>query len=130
MRPDLASASGAYERPFLNELHQELLAASKAGAAGVVYTFDLPRKQVHGYGDPHTGTIFRVPALFVGGAEAKRLRSLAAAGASARVVVRAKVERARTSNVIATLPGQSSQRIILGPTPTVSRGSRRTASPA
>ena len=112
--PDLASASGAYERPFLNELHQELLAASKAGAAGVVYTFNVPRKQVHGYGDPHTGTIFRVPALFVGGAEAKRLRSLAAAGASARVVVRAKVERARTSNVIATLPGQSSQRIILG----------------
>lgn len=112
--PDLTGEPGNYERPFLNELHQELLAASAAGAAGVVFTFDLPRRQVRGYGDPHTGTIFRVPAVFVGGAEARRLRSLAAQGASARVVVRARVDRARTRNVIATLPGRSAQRIVLG----------------
>ena len=111
--PDLAKASGAYERPFLNELHQELLAASKAGAAGVVFTFDVPRKQVAGYGDPHTGTIFKVPAVYVGGAEAKRLRTLAASGATARVTVRARVRRANTQNVIATLPGRSPQQIIL-----------------
>jgi hypothetical protein len=112
--PDLANATGNYERPFLNELHQELLAASAAGAAGVVFTFDVPRAQVRGYGDPHTGTIFKVPAVFVGGAEAGRLRSLAAQGASARVLVRAKVERATTRNVIATLPGRSAQRIVMG----------------
>jgi hypothetical protein len=112
--PDLANATGTYERPFLNELHQELLAAGAAGAAGVVFTFDVPREQVRGYGDPHTGTIFKVPAVFVGGAEAARLRSLAAQGASARVVVRARVDRAPTRNVIATLRGRSSQRIILG----------------
>ena len=112
--PDLASATGNYERPFIQSLQAELLAASAAGAAGVIFTFDLPRKQVRGYGDPHDGTIYRVPALYVGGAEAKRLKSLAAQGASARVVVRAKVDRANTTNVIATLPGRSSQRIVLG----------------
>jgi hypothetical protein len=112
--PDLASATGNYERPFLNELHQELLAATAAGAAGVVFTFDVPRRQVHGYGDPHTGTIFGVPAVFAGGAEARRLRSLAAQGASARVIVRAEIDRARTSNVVATLRGRSAQRIVLG----------------
>ena len=112
--PDLADATGNYERPFLNKLHQELLAASAAGAAGVVFTFDVPRSQVRGYGDPHTGTIFKVPAVFVGGAEARRLRSLAAQGASARVVVRAKVDRGTTRNVVATLRGRSAQRIVLG----------------
>jgi hypothetical protein len=112
--PDLASETGDYERPFINELHQELLAASAGGAAGVVFAFDVPRGQVHGYGDPHTGTIWRVPAVFVGGAEAGRLKSLAAAGGSARVVVRAKLDRARTRNLIATLPGRSRQLIVLG----------------
>ena len=67
--PDLASETGNYERPFIHSLEDELLAASAAGAAGVIFTFDVPRKQVRGYGDPHRGTIYRVPALFVGGAE-------------------------------------------------------------
>ena len=126
--PDLASASGAYERPFLNELHQELLAASKAGAAGVVFTFDVPRKQVAGYGDPHTGTIFRVPAVYVGGAEAKRLRALAAAGrhgAGDRPRQGGPREDRRTSSrrCPAVAPNESSW----PPTPTASPGSRRTA---
>jgi hypothetical protein len=112
--PDLANATGSYERPFLNELQQELLDASAAGAAGVVITFDVPRKQVAGYGDPHNGTIYRVPAVYVGGAEARRLKALAAQGASARISVRARVARAKTRNLIATLPGRSAQRIILG----------------
>lgn len=112
--PDLASATGNYERPFIHSLEDELLAASAVGAAGVIFTFDVPREQVRGYGDPHRGTIYRVPAVFVGGAEGRRLRSLAAQGGTARVVVRAKVDRATTTNVIATIPGRSSQRIVLG----------------
>jgi hypothetical protein len=111
--PDLARATGSYDRPFLNELQQELLDASAAGAAGVVFAFDVPRKQVSGYGDPHNGTIYRVPAVYVGGAEARRLRALAAEGRSARIAVRARVKRTTTRNLIATLPGRSSQRIIL-----------------
>jgi hypothetical protein len=112
--PDLAGATGNYERPFIHSLEEELLAASAAGAAGVIFTFDVPRRQVRGYGDPHRGTIYRVPALYVGGAEARRLESLAAQGATARLSVRAKVGRARTTNVIATLRGRSSQRIVMG----------------
>ena len=63
---------------------------------------------------PTTARSTECPRVFVGGAEARRLKSLAAQGASARVVVRAKVDRAETTNVIATLPGRSSQRIVLG----------------
>jgi hypothetical protein len=111
--PDLAAETGDYERPYINELHQELLAASRAGAAGVIFSFDVPREQVRGYYDPHVGTIYRLPAVFVGDDEAARLRALAAQGRTARVVVRAKVDRARTRNLIATLPGQSPEKIVL-----------------
>ena len=114
--PDLASQAGTFDRPFLGERpqHEELLAASRAGAAGVIYTFDLPREQIAGYGDPHTGTIFKVPAVYVDGDTAAQLRGLAAQGGnSARVVVRAKVERDKTRNLIATLPGKSPQKTAL-----------------
>ena len=116
LTPDLASQTGNYDRPFLGERpqHEELLDASRAGAAGVIYTFDLPREQIAGYGDPHTGTIFKVPAVFVGGDVAAQLKALAAQGGnSARVVVRAKVERDKTRNVIATLPGKSAEKTAL-----------------
>jgi hypothetical protein len=111
--PDLAGETGDYERPFIHEAHQELLAASAAGAAGVVFTFDLPRSQIAGYGDPHQGTIYRTPAAFVGDTAARRLEALAARGGSARLAVRAKVDRATTRNLVATLPGRSRERIIL-----------------
>ncbi|MBN1528297.1 MAG: hypothetical protein JW895_04515 [Thermoleophilaceae bacterium] len=111
--PDLASETGDYARPYINELQQELLAAGRAGAAGVVFAFDVPRRQVRGYYDPHTGTLYRLPAVFVGSAEARRLKALARQGRSARIAVRAKVDRAMTRNVIATLPGQSKEKIVL-----------------
>ena len=114
--PDLASQTGNYDRPFLGERpqHEELLDASRAGAAGVIYTFDLPREQIAGYGDPHTGTIFKVPAVYAAGDTAAQLKALAAEGGnSARVAVRAKVERDKTRNLIATLPGKSRERTAL-----------------
>jgi hypothetical protein len=111
--PDLASETGNYERPFIHDMHPELIAAGQAGAAGVVYAFDVPREQVLGYYDPHVGTIYRVPAVFVGYDEAARLKTLAAEGASARLVVRAKAKRVKTRNLIATLPGESAERIVL-----------------
>ena len=93
--------------------HEELIAAGQAGAAGVVFTFDVPGKQVRGYYDPHVGTLYRVPAVFVGSAQATRLKALAAQGSSARVTVRAKVARKKTRNLIARLPGRSSEKIVL-----------------
>lgn len=111
--PDLAAETGDYARPFINTLHDELIAAGRAGAAGVVFSFDVPRGQVRGYYDPHTGTLFSVPAVYVGGAEAEQLKALAAQGGSASVTVEARVDRTKTRNVIATLPGRSSEEIVL-----------------
>jgi hypothetical protein len=52
--------------------------------------------------------------VFVGSRQADRLKRLADQGASASVAVKARIDReARTRNLIATLPGQSRQRMIL-----------------
>jgi hypothetical protein len=110
--PDLANQTGNYERPFLHSQHEELLAASRAGAAGVIFTFDVPREQVAGYGDPHQGTIYKVPAVYAAEDTADQLKALGTEGGySASVVVRAKVERDKTRNLIATLPGKGPERM-------------------
>jgi hypothetical protein len=113
LTPDLATRDGLYERPYLAPLHQEMLAGGSAGAAGLIFAFDVPTEQVRGYFDPHNGTHYTVPAVFVGGDEGAQLRAAAAGNVSASVVVRAKVDRAKTRNLIATLPGQSAERIVL-----------------
>ena len=105
LTPDLEGYT-EYTRPYLATLHEELIAAGQAGAAGVVFAFDVPGKQVRGYYDPHVGTLYRVPAVFVGSAQATRLKALAAQGSSARVTVRATIARKKTRNLIARLPGQ------------------------
>jgi hypothetical protein len=110
--PDLAGYT-EYTRPYLATLHEELVAAGQAGAAGIVFTFDVPGKQVRGYYDPHVGTLYRVPAVFAGSAQATRLKALAAQGSSGRVTVRARVARKKTRNLIARLPGRSAEKIVL-----------------
>ncbi len=111
--PDLAGETD-YTRPYLSpNLPQDLLDASKAGAAGVIFAWDVPRKQVRGYYDPHVGTIYGIPAVFAGSAEAEQLKVAAAQGSSAQVVVRAKIDRTKTRNVVARLPGQSPEKIVL-----------------
>ena len=84
LTPDLEGYTD-YTRPYLATLHEELIAAGQAGAAGVIFTFDVPGKQVRGYYDPHVGTLYRVPAVFACSAQATRLKALAAQGSSARV---------------------------------------------
>jgi hypothetical protein len=111
--PDLASQTGDYARPYLAPLNQEMVAAGTAGAAGVIFVFDVPRKQVRGYWDPHDGTHYKVPGLFVGVDQGAQLKALAASGRSARVIVHAQSKRAKTRNLIATLRGRSPQRIVL-----------------
>jgi len=113
LTPDLAARTGAYERPYLAALHQELLDAGTAGAAGVIFAFHVPTEQVRGYFDPHNGTHYAVPAVYVGGDQEARLEAAAGGGVSASVVVRAKADRASTRNLIATLPGQGPERIVL-----------------
>ncbi|WP_425838275.1 hypothetical protein [Streptomyces fractus] len=112
--PDMESLRHqAWDRPGFADtiLHNDLLAAGQAGAAGVIFAFDLPREQVSGYFEPHKGTHYRVPAAFVGVRERDRL--LAMTGATAHLAVSADVGPARTRNVFGTLPGRSKERIVL-----------------
>ena len=78
----------------------------------IIFAFDVPTEQVRGYWDPHNGTHYAVPAVFVGGDEGEELKGEAAGTVSATVVVRAETDDATTRNLIATLPGQSPERIV------------------
>lgn len=114
LTPDMYSRMlQRYDRPFLaaDYVHQDLIAAGQAGAAGIIFTFDVPGEQMRGYWDPHNGTHYRLPAVFVGADEAAVLKTAAAAGSQATVTVLAERDAATTRNLIATLPGQSNERI-------------------
>ncbi len=104
---------GDYDRPYLRPLDQILIDAGTAGAAAVILVWDAPTDQLRGYWDPHTGTRFRVPAVYVGSDVAERLLDLAEVGATADVVVRAEWDEASTRNLIATLPGRTRERIVV-----------------
>jgi hypothetical protein len=64
--PDLVARTGNYERPYLAALPEEMIAAGTAGAAGLIFAFDVPREQVLGYFDPHNGTSIRTTARTTG----------------------------------------------------------------
>ncbi|WP_309045678.1 hypothetical protein [Marinobacter sediminicola] len=116
MAPDMyARLPLLYERPFLGalQIHSDLIAAGKVGAGAVIFAFDVPREQVSGYFDPHLGIHFRLPAIFVGIDERAELMDAIAAGHDATVAVLAERDAAMTRNLIATLPGQSDERIVL-----------------
>ncbi|WP_037253617.1 PA domain-containing protein [Kibdelosporangium aridum] len=102
----------AVDRGYLAEaaLNKDLIDAGLAGAAGLIIAFDFPREQVRGYYDPHTGTHYRVPGVFVGGAEAQQLKQ--AVGRRAHLAILAIQNQATTRSVIATLPGQSKEKIV------------------
>jgi hypothetical protein len=104
-----------WDRPGLANtvLHDDIIAAGTAGAAGVVFAFDLPTAQLAGYFEPHMGTHYKVPAVFVGIEGREQLQALAAQEANVEMTVRADVRRGSTRNVHATLPGQSDDRIVL-----------------
>lgn len=92
-------------------LNQDLIDAGLAGAVGLIIAFDYPYSQVQGYYDPHTGTHYRVPGVFVGVDEAHQLKQLA--GAQACVSVLASSSPVQTRSLIATLPGLSCERIVV-----------------
>lgn len=107
-------AEGDYDRPYLRAIDQVLIDAGLAGAAGVVLAWDAPTDQLRGYWDPHSGSRFHVPAVFIGNDRFAELRALADSGTTtAGVVVRAEWDRAPTRNLIATLQGRTPERIVL-----------------
>jgi len=112
LTPDFPS-TGNYERPYASPLDPTLIDAGTSGAAGVVFLWDVPTAQVRGYWDPHTGTRFRVPAVYAGAPQAAAIRGDAAQGRTANVVVRAKWDKAPTRNLFGTLRGKSRERIVV-----------------
>ncbi|SDG58295.1 hypothetical protein SAMN05216553_109191 [Lentzea fradiae] len=101
----------ALDRGYLAEpvLNQDMVDAGIAGAAGVVIAFPFPHRQVEGYWDPHLGTHYRVPGVFVGSDAAAKLK----AGTRTTIGVLAARSPAVTRSLIATLPGRGSERIVL-----------------
>ena len=105
--------SGNYDRAFLRPFDPSLIEAGQAGAVGLVFVWDVPGEQVRGYWGPHTGTRYQVSGVFVGNEQGATLRQLAQEGRTGRIVVRAHWDRGRTRNIIATLPGQTRERIVV-----------------
>jgi hypothetical protein len=110
--PDFPSR-GDYARPYASPLDPTLIDAGTAGAAGVVFLWDVPTAQVRGYWDPHTGTRFHVPAVYAGNDQAAAIKRFAAQGRTAHVVVRARWDTATTRNLFGTLTGQTRERIVV-----------------
>ncbi len=104
---------GDYDRPYLRDLDAILDQAGTAGAVGLVMVWDAPTDQLRGYWDPHTGTHFEVPAVYAGSDQLAALRAAAEQGSRARVAVHATWDRVPTRNLIATLRGQSRERIVV-----------------
>lgn len=103
-----------YDKPFLagGLMNRDLIAAGKAGAAGVIFGFDVPRDQVKDYFDPHNGLHYRLPAVFLGADEFAEIKALAASTTDARIVVHAERDKAMTRNLIATLLGMSEEKVV------------------
>jgi len=118
--PDLSlakatAANGVYERDFAGYQQRvdDLVAAAKFGAAALVFVHGFPRAQVQGQYAPYEGTHWGVPAVYVGADEGARLKVLAQSGGVANLSVSARDEMAPTRMVVATLPGMTSQRIVI-----------------
>lgn len=116
--PDLTLTSGIagnYERDFLayDQRMQDLRDAGTAGAAGMIMLHSFPYEQVRGHYAPYEGVLWPVPALYVGVDEGEQLKTLAAAGGQARIRLAADESSAPTQTLIATLPGVSSERLVV-----------------
>lgn len=102
----------SYDRPSMADmpLKEELIATGRAGAEGMIIMFDIVREQVESYFEQHQVVHYKLPALFVGADEAALLKSKVEEGdVTAALSINAEVSAAKTSNVYATLEGQSAE---------------------
>ena len=98
-----------------NDRVADLRNAAAAGAAGILFVKELPRSQLIDHYEPYEGTQWGVPGAFLGADEGKQITDAIAAGAqpSARIITRARVKRVVTPSILATIQGQSAQRIVI-----------------
>ena len=108
--------SDLYERDFLSSasLRDDVIAAGRARAAGMVLLKDRPRSQLKGFYSPYEGVHWNVPGVFLGADEAQRVRDALQTGTpTARITVNARSRRATTRTILATLPGKSREKIVV-----------------
>jgi hypothetical protein len=102
---------------FINYLPRvaDLRAAATAGAKGIIFVKDRPRRQIIGHYEPYEGEAWGVPGVFVGSDEGKQLQDAIASGTpvTARIYDRASYQTVTTPSIEATLPGQRPQRIVI-----------------
>jgi hypothetical protein len=93
----------------------DLRNAAAAGAKALLFVKDLPSRQLTNHYEPYEGTPWKVPAVYLGADEGKRISDAIAAGGapSAKLVLHAGFREVETPTVLATIPGQSAQRIVI-----------------
>ncbi|MCW3063624.1 MAG: hypothetical protein JWN32_796, partial [Solirubrobacterales bacterium] len=104
--------TGDYKRPWiLPGLGVPLAPFQALGAAGVVFILDSSHAALAGGYLPFGHGFEPLPALYVDRDEGERLRALS--GARARLTLTATRQKVPTRSVTATLPGASSEAIVL-----------------
>jgi hypothetical protein len=101
----------SYDRPYTGAPNRDLLDASLAGAVGFVSLFDVPREDVESYFDPHEGTHYSVPGIYVGVKESGVLKRAAEQGFSASIGVEAEVSDTSQRQINAKLRGLTNETI-------------------
>ncbi len=106
-----------YKREFLNnQPSDDMKAADAAGAAGVVFVHELPRKQIQGQYRPYDGIHWRTPGVHLGIDEGTRLEQAIDGGTAGlgHIVVRAQqTKNAVTRSIIGHLPGPGKRRFVV-----------------
>jgi hypothetical protein len=93
----------------------DLEAAAAAGAKGLIFVKDLPRRQIRGFYRPYRGIHWEVPGVYLGADEGQQIKDALAGGAQVEgtLIVRATVTPAFTRMVLATLPGHGKRRFVV-----------------
>src|SRR3954451_9746356 len=109
--------SGTFYGDFINynARVKDLRDAAAAGAKGLLFVKELPRRQLVGHYEPYEGSAWKVPGMFLGADEGKAITDALAAGrrTSIRLIERASYKKVKTPSLEAVLPGASPQRIVI-----------------
>jgi hypothetical protein len=102
-----------YKRPWFNSITKAQAALRLAGAAAIVGVIDYPPDGAYGSYFPYTGEILDLPGLYVDREAGAQLKQQALAGANAQLALPAKITEVRTRNIVAFIPGASSELVML-----------------
>jgi hypothetical protein len=109
--------NGIYKRDWLNgQPVEDMEAAGKVGAAGVLFVHEFPRSEIRGHYRPYEGIHWKVPALHLGVDEGEQLKRAIVAGTagSGRIALDALTERnAPTRTLVAKLDGPGRRRVVV-----------------